>query len=248
MPKPWVLFDAQMSAAGAARNSELGRRLGVARRIALAGEDVLEQVGKSLDAGDRTLVIGGDCGVALAASAVRGRGRFALAYIDAQSDFAHPENLEPQPATTRGEAAALVGRGGAEAIFLDEDTALIGFRKDDPAFYELNKTNILIWPMFWLYEHSRQELDKSLLRRFDRPEIDGIWIHLDADALDPTVITAVPHPLADGLAPPELVGVLRTLIGTGKVEGMSIANVMPEQDTDGRQAVIIADVLAEAFA
>ncbi len=182
------------------------------------------------------------------ARALHGRGRFALAYIDAHSDFAHPENLEPMPVTARSEAATLVGRGGVEAIFQDEDAALIGFRKDDPAFYELKKTGVLIWPMFWLYEHSRVELDKSLLRRFDRPEIDGIWVHLDADVLDPSLVSAVPHPLADGLTGPELLGILRVLVGTGKVAGMSIANLMVERDTDGRQAGIVADALVEALA
>ena len=101
--------------------------------------------------------------------------------------------------------------------------------------------------MFWIYEHSREELDKSLLRRFDRAEIDGIWVHLDADALDPALVSAVPHPLADGLAGPELSGILRVLLGTGKVAGMSIANLLPELDTDGRQTAIIANVLAEAL-
>ena len=132
-------------------------------------------------------------------------------------------------------------------MFLDDDTALIGFRRDDPAFLELRATKILLWPMFWLYEHSRQELDQSLLRRFDRPELDRIWIHLDVDALEPALISAVPHEIHDGLAPPELTAMLSLLIGTGKVCGMSVANLSADQDTDGRQVAIIADILAEAL-
>lgn len=261
MPEPWTILEAPLATtpgaagtrgfAAALLQTGLAARIGASSAGALAAiattRELAERVSAILGSGARPIVLGGDCSAALAARTLRGRGRFALAYIDAHSDFAHADSLEPQPATARSEAAQLTGRGGAEAIFQDDDTALIGFRKDDPAFYELKKSQLLIWPMFWLYEHSREELDKSLLRRFDRPEIDGIWIHLDADVLDPALISAVPHPLADGLTGPELSGILRVLFGTGKVAGMSIANLMAEQDADGRQAALIAGVLAEAL-
>ena len=257
MPKPWILLDAPMSmadtSAGTRKIGAALRQMGLAGQIATDrqsdhdGGALIGHLGRVLDAGERPMIFGDDCGIALAARALVGRGRFALAYIDAHSDFSHADNLDAPPATARSEAALLTGRGG-RGVFRDEDAALIGFRKDDPALFELKKTSILLWPMFWLYEHSRIELDNSLLRRFDRPEIDGIWIHIDADALDPTVISAVQHPIADGLAPPELAGILRVLLGTGKVAGMSIANLSTGQDADGRQAAVIADVLAEALA
>jgi arginase len=262
MPKPWTILEAPLATtpdsagtrglAGALLRTGFATRIGAGSAGACAEtttpQDLAKRADTILNQGARPIILGGDCSVALAAGAMRVRGRIALAYIDAHSDFAHADNLEPQPSTTRSEAALLTGRGDAGAIFLDEDTALIGFRRDDPAFLELKKTSILLWPMFWLYEHSRQELDKSLLRRFDRPEIDGIWVHLDADALDPALISAVPHPLADGLTGPELVAILRVLLGTGKVAGMSIANLLTEQGSDGRQVAVIADVLAEALA
>ncbi len=262
MPQPWTILEAPLSAtpdsadtrglAAMLLRTGLATRIGATKTGALAEtatpQDLATRVGAMLDSGARPIVLGGDCSIALAAMALQGRGRFALAYIDAHSDFAHADNLEPHPSTARSEAARLTGRGGAEALCLDDDAALIGFRKDDPAFYELKKTQLLLWPMFWLYEHSREELDKSLLRRFDRPGIDGIWVHLDADALDPALISAVPHPLADGLTGPELIAILRVLLGTGKVAGMSIANVLTEQGSDGRQVTVIADVLAEALA
>lgn len=262
MQKPWTILEAPLATtpdsagtrglAAALLQAGLAARIGASSTGALAGtataQELAERVGAILGSGVRPIVLGGDCSVALAAVALRSQGRFALAYIDAHSDFAHSENLEPQPATARSEAALLTGRGGAVGIFQDEDAALIGFRRDDPAFYELKKTELLIWPMFWLYEHSREELDKSLLRRFDRPEIDGIWVHLDADALDPALLSAVTHPLADGLTSPELIAILRVLIGTGKVAGMSIANLLTEQKSAPRQVTVIADLLAEALA
>lgn len=262
MPKPWTILEAPLATtpdtagtrglAAALRQTGLAARIGASSAGALAetatSQDLVKRTAAILDMGERPVILGGDCSVAMGARGLSGRGRNSLAYIDGHTDFTHGGNLEPQPATSRAEAAALAGRGDAEAVFGDDDIALIGFRRNDPAFPELRQTKILLWPMFWLYEHSRIELDKSLLRRFDRPELDGIWIHLDVDALDPKLISAVPHPADDGLAPPELAGVLRTLLGTGKVQGMSIANLLPAQDSESRQAAVIADMLAEAFA
>ena len=261
MPKPWFLLNAPMTTTAASagtrglgtalRGAGLDRRLG-ATPSALLDADMstkalVSHIGKRLDAGERPLVLGGDCGVAIGARALLGRGRHGLAYIDAHSDFSHAGSLETQPATARGELAALTGRAGEDAVFRDEDVAVIGFRRDDPAFHELKQTKLLLWPMFWLYEHSRQELDKSLLRRLDRQDLDGLWIHLDLDALDPSVVSAVTHPLADGLSGPELIGILRLFLGTNKVAGMSVANFYADRDPSNREAAFVVDLLASAL-
>jgi arginase len=261
MPSPWVLLDAPLSTSAASagtydlaralRGTNLAQRLQAGDAGALgpgpAPDALARKVGDLVDAGERPLVLGGDCSVALASAVLMERGRFALAYIDAHSDFCHAGNLEPQPATARTELAELTGRGDDRATFRDEDVALIGIRRDDPAFHELRRTKLLLWPMFWLYEHSREELDQSLLRRFAREEIDGIWVHVDADALDPSLVGAVPYPLSDGLAGPELGAILRTLNATGKVTAMSIANLDSSRDPDGRQASLLADIIVDSL-
>jgi len=260
MPKSLAVLDAPMHSAPtsagtlafgrAIRDTGLIQRLGAADAGAVPTPGDATALGRAiaqlLDADRLPIVLGGDCSVITGVAAAL-RGRHGLAYIDGHSDFNHAGNLEPQPATARNELAVITGRGGAGTCFRDEDVAAIGFRRADPAFQELRKTEILLWPIFWLYEHSRAELDKSLLRRLDRDELAGIWIHLDVDALDPTLVSAVPHPLADGLSGPELVAILRLLIDSGKVAGMSIANLIPAGDPTGRQLALIADVLTEAF-
>jgi arginase len=199
-----------------------------------------------LDRGQLPLVLGGDCCIVIGATAPLG-GRQGLAYIDGHTDFRHSANLELLPATARTELADLTGRGDTLRRFRDEDVTVIGFRRDDPAFQELRKTSIQLWPMFWLYEHSREELDKSLARRLVRDDLDGIWIHLDVDALDPVLVSAVPHPRADGLSGSELAAILRVLLASGRVTGMSIAGFLPAGDPGGRQQTIIADLLVESF-
>ena len=260
MPKSLAVLVAPMHSAPASagtvafgraiRDSGLIERLGAADAGALPMPGDAAALGRAIaqliDENRLPIVLGGDCIVVTGVAAAL-RGRYGLAYIDGHSDFRHADNLEPQPATARGELALITGRGSTGACFREEDVAAIGFRRDDPAFQDLRKTEILLWPIFWLYEHSRKELDKSLLRRFDRDDLAGIWIHLDVDALDPALVSAVPHPVADGLSPPELVAILRLLIDFGRVAGMSIANFVPAGDPTGSQLALIADVLTEAF-
>lgn len=253
MPKPLVILEACTSGATTAA-PELARlgldRLGV--QIAATADDVASHVASLIAQSKLPVVLAPDCAVAIAAAkAVAGRGRAGLAYIDGHSDFRHDANILPLKTGARSDFACLVGRtvDGAvlEPHFRDEDTATIGFKREDPAFLELRKTEILLWPMYWLYEHPRLDLELSLKRRFDRAELDSIWIHIDLDALDPKLLPSVGTPIDDGLSVNELVPILRTLLATGKVAGLSVANLTPELLADERQAQIVADALVRAL-
>lgn len=247
MPKPLVIVEIAVEV----------ERLGLSERLgaetAAAGSEAATAIARIVSAGKLPILLGRDCDVAIAAAkAVAGRGRVGLAYIDCHSDFRHDANVLPARQGARSELAQLVGRTvdgvTLEPHFRDEDVATIGFKREDEAFLELRKTEILLWPMYWLYEHPRLDLEASLKRRFDRPELDAIWIHLDLDALDPKLLPAVATPIDDGLSVSELVPILRTLLATGKVVGLSIANLTPELLSDERQAHIVADGLVRTFA
>ncbi|MEZ5925424.1 MAG: arginase family protein [Hyphomicrobiaceae bacterium] len=240
-------YDPAPGAPGETRNSAA---------IATYSRRLADRVSALLDRGEMPIVLGGDCSILLGPlAALRARGRYGLAFIDGHTDFRHPGNSDTLHAAAGEDLALATGRGDARLTALgagqplvhDEDIAVIGFRRDDPAFDELRPTKMLLWPIFWLYEHSRQELDASLLRRFDRTDLDGIWIHLDVDALDPRVMPAVDSPAPDGLSKDELVGILRTLLGTGKVTGIDVTIYDPDLDADGRCAGLLTDILVEAF-
>ena len=62
-------------------------------RAAIAGytRTLATRIGALLDAGERPLVLGGDCSILLGAMlALRRRGRFGLAHVDGHLDFRHP--------------------------------------------------------------------------------------------------------------------------------------------------------------
>jgi arginase len=254
MSKPLVIIDG--SGPGPKSASAVLWRLGIDERLGAtsihAAGDVATQIAGLVAEGKLPIVLAPACDVALsAARAVAGNGRAGLAYIDGHTDFRHDENIIPYHRASRSELAELVGRRSDGATlaphFRDEDTATIGFKHNDDAFLELRKTAILLWPMYWLYEHSRIDLEQSLQRRFDRAELDAIWIHLDLDALDPKLLPDVATPIDDGLSVNELVPILRTILATGKAVGMSISNLTPGLLADGNQAQIVADALTRAF-
>lgn len=254
MSKPLVIIDGTgpdpKSASAELARLGLDARLGAAST--LAAGDLAAQLASLIADGRLPIVLAPACGVAIAAAeAVAGRGRAGLAYIDGHSDFRHDANILPLRKGSRSELARAVGRTvdgtTLNPHFLDADTATIGFKRDDEAFLELRKTEILLWPMYWLYEHSRLDLEASLKRRFDRAELETIWIHIDLDALDPKLLPSVATPIDDGLSVNELAPILRTLLATGKVVGMSVSNLTPELLADEEQAQIVADALARAF-
>jgi arginase len=79
------------------------------------------------------------------------------------------------------------------------------------------------------------------------PGIDGIWVHLDADVLDPSVMPAVDSPDPGGLQPAELVETLVPLLRDPRVAGLDLAIYDPDLDEPGEGARLLADLLVEAL-
>jgi arginase len=63
-----------------------------------------------------------------------------------------------------------------------------------------------------------------------RPELAGVWVHLDCDAVDDSLMPAVDYRLPDGLSWTELGTVLRLAVGTGRVVGLEITIFNPALD------------------
>ena len=70
----------------------------------------------------------------------------------------------------------------------------------------------------------------EILRQND---VEGFWIHLDADVLDDAVMPAVEYHLADGLSWDELSAILRALMTTGQAVGVNVGIFNPAMDADG---------------
>jgi arginase len=232
----WKPGDGVFNAAGIAAYS---RRL--ADRL-----DVL------FDDGRFPVVLGGECSILLGpALALRRRGRYGVAYLDGHSDFRHVGNTAYVGAAG-GEALALVtGRGQPDLTDLeglgpyvrDEDAASVGIRDDDEYAAELRKLDVPVWPASRIRAEGATTAAEAVLAHLQRDELDGFWVHVDVDMLDPSVMPAVDSPDPGGLDRAEFVTLLAALVHAPKCAGIHIGIFDPDLDPDGHLAADLADML-----
>jgi arginase len=191
------------------------------------------------------LVLGGDCsniiGIMLA---LRRAGRYGLFFIDGHSDFYQPE-AEPNGEVASMDLAIVSGRGpavltdidGLRPLVRDDDIVAFGFR-DAEESREYGSQDIRETAIHALELHEVRALGAAaaaeqavgILRRND---VEGLWIHVDADVLDDAVMPAVEYHLAGGLSWDELSATLRVLMATGQAVGMNVGIFNPAMDADG---------------
>ncbi|MEU8247378.1 arginase family protein [Nonomuraea sp. NPDC048916] len=259
---PWALRDAGLlerigaSDAGAVvppryvATWEPGDGVRNGQAIARYARRLAERLAEIRDAGRFPVVLGGDCSILLGpALALRRAGRYGLAYLDAHSDFRHLGN-SPHVGSAAGEDLALAtGRGdgyltdidGLRPYVRDEDVIVLGVR-DEEDLRDFSHTGIayVTDPRIGGLEAARKVLV--------RDDLDGFWIHVDADVLDPSVLAAVDSPTPDGLDAAGLVSLLRGLLDLPGAAGLQITIFDPDLDEDGSQAAVLVDILAETLA
>ncbi|MET9496523.1 arginase family protein [Streptomyces sp. NPDC006552] len=233
---------------------------GVFNAAALAAYTVrlADRIERHVRAGEFALVLGGDCSIQLgAALALRRVGRFGLAAVDASADFRHPGNSRSVGAAGGEELALATGRGqedltdldGLRPYLRDEDVRLLGGRDafaDDRA--ELAALKIANVTVGELRAWGVDDVVRGCVRGLEIPQLDGFWVHLDADVLDPSVMPAVDSPDADGLFPDELLALLRPLLASPACVGMNVTIYDPDLDPDGTAGALLTDLVVAAFA
>ena len=78
-------------------------------------------------------------------------------------------------------------------------------------------------------------------------ELDGFWVHLDVDILDPEVMPAVDTRSEGGLQPSELTELLSGLVSHPSAIGMDICIFDPDLDPDGQHAQTLTPVVRETL-
>jgi arginase len=233
-----------------------GQGVANATGLALYTPRLADRVGSLLRAGKFPLVLGGDCSILLgAALAMRRMGRFGLAFLDGHTDFRHVGNSE-YVASAAGEDLALVtGRGqedltdleGLSPYVYDTDVAVIGPRSDDEYLDELRNEGIAVWTVGDLRSQGSGEAPATGRERLERSDLDGFWIHLDVDVLDPKIMPAVDSPDPGGLDHDELVTLLGNLLASPQSVGLEVTVFDPDLDPDGTLAGQLTNILVAAF-
>jgi arginase len=264
LPGAWRLPEAlranrlveRLGAADAGRvvpppySPELDPATGVRNGDAIPGYSVAlaDRLGQLLDGGAFPLVLGGDCSILLGAMlALRRRGRYGLVSIDGGLDFRHPGNAHlvgPVGSVAGEDLAVVTGRGapqltdleGRRPLVAEADVVAIGHRDLEGIADEVLATPMTLVDVAELRRLGPDGAAAHALATLAGRGVEGFWVHLDTDVLDPQVMPAVDTPEPGGLTHGELVALLQPLTGSGLATGMQLTIFDPDLDPDGRLA------------
>ena len=193
------------------------------------------------------LVLGGDCSILIGnLLALRRLGRYGLFFIDGHADFYQPQ-ASPTGEVADMDLAIVSGRGpdiltnidGLKPLVQDEDIVVFGYRDaEQSASYgsqDVRDTNMHVFDLQFVRKTGTITAATSqALEKLVNVELDGFWIHLDADVLDDLIMPAVDYRLGGGgLSFSELSELLKILVGSDRAVGMDITIFNPLLDLDG---------------
>jgi arginase len=230
-----------------------------AQAIAAWSPKLADAVDAVLNGDEFPLVLGGDCTIVLGSMlALRRRGRYGLLFIDGNADFFQPE-AEPNGEGASMDLAFVTGHGpalltdleGRHPIVRAEDVVAFGFRDhEDQAEYgsqplpaELKALDLPAVRALGIEAAARAAVD-----HVTRQELDGFFIHVDADCLDDAIMPAVDFRVLGGLSWDELAKTLSIALSSEKAVGLEVAIYNPDLDTHGSAGRGLTHVLVGALA
>lgn len=217
--------------------------------IAAYTRALAERVTSVRASGGFPVVLGGDCSISLGAMlALRRSGRYGIAYLDGHDDFRHLGVAEHVGAAAGEDLAIMTGRGADELADIDglrpyvrdEDVVVLGVREAETA--RLRAAGISFVPSERMVV---ADAVAAASRAFEG--LDGFWVHVDIDVLDPAYVSAVDSPDPGGLDPDTLVSLLRGLFALPGAAGFELTVFDPDLDPDGHQAASVADIVERAL-
>ncbi|MEV0255756.1 arginase family protein [Streptomyces sp. NPDC050732] len=224
--------------------------------IAAYTRRLADRIEHHVRAEDFVVVLGGDCSIQLgAALALRRIGRYGLAALDGSADFRHPGNSDRIGAAGGEELALATGRGqrdltdleGLRPYLRDEDVCLFGLRDGDEDRAEFTTLKIANATVGELRKWGAENVARAVTQTLEVPELDGFWVHLDADILDPSVMPAVDSPDPGGLFADELLDLLRPFVRSPRCVGLNVTIYDPDLDPDGKAGDLLTDVIVSAL-
>jgi len=220
-------------------------------RLAAAMDDVLAD-------GGFPVVLGGDCTILLGTMlGLRRRGRYGLLFIDGNADFFQPE-AEPKGEGASMDLALVTGSGpplladldGLGPLVRPEDAVAFGFRDHEDqreAGSQPLPAELIAFDIHRVRRLGAEQAARLAVDHLRRPELDGYFIHLDADALDDAVMPAVDFRIPRGLSADELATVLKVALESDEAIGLEVTIYNPTLDDSAKAGRLLVDMLADAL-
>jgi arginase len=214
-----------------------------------------DRVVELLQAGSFPLVLGGDCSILLGSMlALRRLGRHGLVSVDGGLDFRHPGNARlvgPVGSVAGEDLAVVTGRGasqltdleGRRPLVAEADVVAMGHRSLEGVAAEVLATPMTLFDVAELRRLGPAEAAGRAVATLAARGVEGFWVHVDTDVLDPELMPAVDTPEPGGLTHQELVALLRILTASELAKGMQLTIFDPDLDPDGRLAAELTDTV-----
>ena len=220
------------------------------------GRRIAGAVATSIQGGRFPLVLGGDH--SLSVGSIRGAAKhkkLGVIWIDAHADFNTPEttpsgNIHGMP------LAALCGLGDPRLVCLWDETspvldprrvAVIGARDLDPGEKRnLREADVMVQSMEQVDRIGMVAALEKAIHRVSR-DVDGIYLSLDMDALDPRHAPGVGTPVPGGLTYREAHLACEVVAETGKLVGMDLVEVNPILDVQNQTAILAVEFIRSAL-
>lgn len=221
--------------------------------IAEHSRQLAERIQELLGHAYLPVVLGGDCSILVGVGlALHRTGRFGLVSLDGL-DYRHPGNMDDAGVAVGGESLAVVTGLGGRLAELDgvrpylrsTDTVAAGPRPDDEFAAEAVRGGMHVIDAS-VVAHDVPAAAADALSIVEDPDLDGFWVHVDADVLDPTLMPAVDSPEPAGLSFDQLTTMLRRVLASPRAVGLDLTIYDPDLDPGLRGGRRLADVLVAA--
>ena len=202
------------------------------------------------------LVLGGDHSLSI--GSVRGAARnkkIGVIWIDAHADFNTAETT-PSGNIHGMSLAILAGLGDPSLVQLWDEPlpvidpkkiAIIGARDlDSGEKVNLQNAGAMVLGMEQIDRYGMVAMVEKAIEHVTR-DVDGIWLSLDLDALDPQHAPGVGTPVPAGLTQREAHLACELIAETGKLIGMDLVEVNPILDVQNRTASLAVEFALSAL-
>jgi arginase len=229
-----------------------------AEAIAQWSPQLADAVENVLNRDEFPVVLGGDCSILLGCTlALRRRGRYGLLFVDGHADFYQPE-VNPNGEAASMDLAFATGHGpalltdleGRAPLVREEDTVAFGFRDmEEQAEYGSQPLpgSLKAFDLPTVRRMGIATAAADAVAHLARAELDGFFIHVDADCLDDAIMPAVDYRIPDGLKAEELSSTLKAALASGKAVGIEITIYNPLLDEGGKAGRAFASILADSL-
>lgn len=265
---PKALRDAGLVAALGARDlgdvtpllspPERDQRSGILgfKSLVAASGAIADEVAEVIGAGERPLVLGGDCSLLIGAIAGARRAglRPGLVFVDGHADYWDGETsptgeaADMELAIIHGQGPSVLASMAPRPLADPARTAILGHRpheldRDVAAERDRVPDEVLQLDTAAIREAGAGMAAALALERAGEEP----WLHIDLDVLDAEAMPAVSYPLAEGLDWGELEELLGPVLAAG-VSGVSVADLNSDKDPDGAYARRVAELLGRLLA